>query len=151
MDQALFDRVYETYGPSLYRFCLLQMKNPADAEDVLQDVFVKRLYQAPKFKSPEHERSWLYQVALNLCRGEWRRSRRSELPLAAAAGVSLPPEELSLLDQVSNLPEKQRTVLHLHYYQGYGLQEIARLLGVTVPAVKMRLKRGREALRKELI
>ena len=150
MDQALFDRVYETYGPSLYRFCLLQMKNPADAEDVLQDVFVKRLYQAPKFKSPEHERSWLYQVALNLCRDQWRRSRRSELPLAAA-GVSLPPEELSLLDQVSNLPEKQRTVLHLHYYQGYGLQEIARLLGVTVPTVKMRLKRGREALRKELL
>jgi RNA polymerase sigma-70 factor (ECF subfamily) len=151
MDQALFDRVYETYGPALYRFCLLQMKNPADAEDVLQDVFVKRLYQAPKFKSPEHERSWLYQVALNLCRDQWRRSRRSELPLAAAAGVSLPPEELSLLDQVSNLPEKQRTVLHLHYYQGYGLQEIARLLGVTVPTVKMRLKRGREALRKELL
>ncbi len=151
MDQALFDRVYETYGPALYRFCLLQMKNPADAEDVLQDVFVKRLYQAPKFKSPEHERSWLYQVALNLCRDEWRRSRRSELPLAAAAGVSLPPEELSLLDQVSNLPEKQRTVLHLHYYQGYGLREIARLLGVTVPTVKMRLKRGREALRKELL
>lgn len=151
MDQALFDRVYETYGPALYRFCLLQMKNPADAEDVLQDVFVKRLYQAPKFKSPEHERSWLYQVALNLCRDEWRRSRRSELPLAAAAGVSLPPEELSLLDQVSNLPEKQRTVLHLHYYQGYNLQEIARLLGVTVPTVKMRLKRGREALRKDLL
>ena len=151
MDQALFDRVYETYGPALYRFCLLQMKNPADAEDVLQDVFVKRLYQAPKFKSPEHERSWLYQVALNLCRDQWRRSRRSEQPLEAAAGVSLPPEELSLLDQVSNLPEKQRTVLHLHYYQGYNLQEIARLLGVTVPAVKMRLKRGREALRKELL
>ena len=151
MDQALFDRVYETYGPALYRFCLLQMKNPADAEDVLQDVFVKRLYQAPKFKSPEHERSWLYQVALNLCRDQWRRSRRSELPLEAAAGVSLPLAELSLLDQVSNLPEKQRTVLHLHYYQGYSLQEIARLLGVTVPAVKMRLKRGREALRKELL
>ena len=90
-------------------------------------------------------------MALNLCRDEWRRSRRSELPLAAAAGVSLPPEELSLLDQVSNLPEKQRTVLHLHYYQGYNLQEIARLLGVTVPTVKMRLKRGREALRKELL
>lgn len=151
MDQALFDRVYETYGPSLYRFCLLQMKNPADAEDVLQDVFVKRLYQAPRFKSPEHERSWLYRVALNLCRDQWRRSRRSALPLEAAAGVSLPPAELSLLDQVSNLPEKQRTVLHLHYYQGYNLQEIARLLGVTVPAVKMRLKRGREALRKELL
>lgn len=150
-NDELFEQVWEAYGPRLYRFCLLQMKNPADAEDVLQDVFVKRLYQAPKFKSPEHERSWLYRVALNLCRDEWRRKRRSELPLAAAEGVFLPPEELSLLDQVSNLPEKQRTVLHLHYYQGYGLQEIARLLEVTVPTVKMRLKRGREALRRELL
>lgn len=76
---ALFKRVYDTYGPSLYRFCLLQMKNPADAEDILQDVLIKRLYQAPKFKSPEHERNWLFQVALNLCRDEWRRHRRSEL------------------------------------------------------------------------
>ena len=45
------------------------------------------------------------------------------------------------------LPESQRTVLHLHYYEGYTLREIARLLGVTVPTVKMRLKRGRDALR----
>ena len=149
--EELFAQVWEAYGHRLYRFCLLQMKNQADAEDVLQDVLIKRLYQAPQFKSLEHERNWLFQVAINLCRDEWRHRRRSELPLAAAAGVSLPPEELSLLDQVSNLPEKQRTVLHLHYYQGYNLQEIARLLGVTVPTVKMRLKRGREALRKELL
>ncbi|NBI09257.1 RNA polymerase sigma factor [Colidextribacter sp. OB.20] len=151
MSQAeeLFAQVYETYGPALYRFCLIQMKNPADAEDVLQDVFIKRLYQAPRFKSPEHERNWLYRVALNLCRDEWRRGRRSELPLEAAAGVSLPPEELSLLDQAANLPEKQRTALHLYYYEGYTVREVARLLDVTVPTVKMRLKRGREALRKE--
>lgn len=151
MSQAeeLFAQVYETYGPALYRFCLIQMKNPADAEDVLQDVFIKRLYQAPRFKSPEHERNWLYRVALNLCRDEWRRGRRSELPLEAAVGVSLPPEELSLLDQAANLPEKQRTALHLYYYEGYTVREVARLLDVTVPTVKMRLKRGREALRKE--
>lgn len=153
MNQAeeLFNQVYETYGPALYRFCLMQMKNPADAEDILQEVFCKRLYQAPRFQSPRHERNWLFQVALNLCRDEWRRGRRSELPLEAAAGAALPPEELSLLDQAANLPEKQRTALHLYYYEGYTVREIARLLGVTGPTVKMRLKRGREALRKEWI
>ena len=148
-NEELFAQVWETYGPRLYRFCLLQMKNPADAEDVLQDVLIKRLYHAPRFKSPEHERNWLFQVAINLCRDEWRRHRRSELPLEAAAGVFLPPEEPSLLDQAANLPEKQRTALHLYYYEGYTVREIARLLGVTVPTIKMRLKRGREALRKE--
>ena len=148
-NEELFAQVWETYGPGLYRFCLLQMKNPADAEDVLQDVLIKRLYHAPRFKSPEHERNWLFQVAINLCRDEWRRHRRSELPLETAAGVSIPPAELSQQDQVAILPEKQRTALHLYYYEGYSVQEIARLLGVTVPTVKMRLKRGREALRKE--
>ena len=150
-EEALFQRIYEEYGARLYRFCLLQMKNPTDAEDILQDVFIKRLYQAPRFHSPEHERNWLFQVALNLCRDEWRRSRRSELCLEAAQGVQLPEAELSLLEQVSSLPEKQRTALHLHYYEGYSLREIAQILGVSVPTVKMRLKRGREALRKECV
>ena len=51
-NEELFAQVWKTYGPGLYRFCLLQMKNPADAEDVLQDVLIKRLYHAPRFKSP---------------------------------------------------------------------------------------------------
>ena len=126
-----FEQAYETYGPSLYRFCLLQMKDPADAEDILQEVFCRRLYRAPD---------------LNQCRDAWKRSSRSELPLEAAS-AAVTPEELGLLDHVAALPEPQRTALHLHYYEGYSLREIARLLGVTVPTVKMRLKRGRDALR----
>lgn len=149
-DEALFEQVYDTYGPSLYRFCLLQMKNPADAEDVLQEVFCKRLYQAPDFATPEHERRWLFRVALNQCRDEWKRSRRTDLPLEVAQHMSLTPEELGLLEQVASLPEKLRTVIHLHYYEGYDVREIAQLLGVTVSAVKMRMKRGREALRERL-
>ena len=144
--EQLFEQVYRTYGPSLYRFCLIQMKNPADAEDILQEVFCKRLYRAPVFASPDHERRWLFRVALNQCRDAWKRSSRSELPLEAAS-AAVTPEELGLLDHVAALPESQRTVLHLHYYEGYTLREIARLLGVTVPTVKMRLKRGRDALR----
>ena len=147
--ETLFDQVYEAYGPSLYRFCLLHMKNPSDAEDVMQEVFCKRLYRAPKFRSPEHERNWLFQVALNQCRDELRRMRRTELPLEAAEHVSIPPAQLSLLEQASNLPEDQRTALHLYYYEGYQVEEIARLLNISVSSVKMRLKRGRDALREE--
>ena len=68
-------------------------------------------------------------------------------PCTDSACAAVTPEELGLLDHVAALPESQRTVLHLHYYEGYTLREIARLLGVTVPTVKMRLKRGRDALR----
>ncbi len=95
--EQLFEQVYRTYGPSLYRFCLIQMKNPADAEDILQEVFCKRLYRAPVFASPDHERRWLFRVALNQCRDAWKRSNRSELPLEAAS-AAVTPEELGLLD-----------------------------------------------------
>ena len=54
--EEVFDRVYRGYGPALYRFCLMQMKNTADAEDLMQWVFVKRLYQARPFQTPEHQR-----------------------------------------------------------------------------------------------
>ena len=146
----LFHQVYEAYGPALYRFCLLQMKNSADAEDIMQEVFLKRLYQAPEFQSPDHERRWLFRVALNQCRDEWKRSRRTELPLDEAVLISVPPEDREILEQVAALPEKLRTVIHLHYYEGYSLEEIASLLGVSLSAVKMRMKRGRDALRNRL-
>ena len=98
--EQLFEQVYRTHGPSLYRFCLIQMKNPADAEDILQEVFCKRLYRAPVFASPDHERRWLFRVALNQCRDAWKRSNRSELPLEAAS-AAVTPEELGLLDHVA--------------------------------------------------
>lgn len=151
MDQAaLFHQIYETYGAALYRFCLLQMKTVADAEDVMQEVFLKRLYQAPAFVSPEHERRWLFRVALNQCRDEWKRRRRTEVPLEEAVLVTVSPEERDLLEQVAALPEKLRTVIHLYYYEGYALDEIAALLGISLSAVKMRMKRGRDALRDRL-
>ena len=151
MEKAeLFHQVYAQYGPALYRFCLLQLKHPADAEDVLQEVFLKRLYRAPVFDSPEHEKRWLYRVALNQCRDELRRKRRTEVPLEAAALLAMPEVDRELVRQVSALPEKLRTVIHLHYYEGYTVEELAALLGVSVGAVKMRLLRGREALRREM-
>lgn len=146
----LFHQVYQQYGPALYRFCLLQMKNAADAEDALQEVFLKRLYRAPDFNSTEHEKRWLYRVALNQCRDELRRKRRTEVPLEEAALLAMPEVERELLSQVAALPEKLRTVIHLHYYEGCTVEELAALLGISVSAVKMRLLRGREALRREM-
>ena len=64
--------------------------------------------------------------------------------------VTVPPDERDLLEQVAALPEKLRTVIHLHYYEGYALDEIAALLGISLSAVKMRMKRGRDALRVRL-
>jgi len=146
----LFHQVYAQYGPALYRFCLLQLKNAADAEDALQEVFLKRLYRAPAFDSPEHEKRWLYRVALNQCRDELRRKRRTEVPLEEAALLAMPEAERELVAQVAALPEKLRTVIHLHYYEGYSIKEIAAVLRIRPGTVGSRLSRGREILKQRL-
>lgn len=146
--EEIFEQACAAYGPALYRFCRMQMGNPADAEDVLQEVFCKRLYRAPEFETAEQERRWLFRVAVNQCRDELRRRHRTELPLTE----ELPAPEgfdMGLWELTAALPEKQRTVIHLHYAEGWTVEEIAGILGTSVPAVKMRLKRGRDALRKE--
>ena len=109
-------------------------------------MFCKRLYRAPGFPSPEQERRWLFRVAVNQCRDELRRRRRMAGPLPE--DLPAPPvTDLGLWERVAALPEKQRAVVHLHYAEGYSVQEIAEVLGVTASAVKMRLARAREALR----
>lgn len=143
----LFQAAYDAYGPALYRFCLLQMGQAADAEDVLQEVFYKRLYRAPAFATAEHERRWLFRVAVNECRSQ-RRKGHGNLPLAEDIPAPM-GEDLGLWEAVAALPDKLRVAVHLHYAEGYTAGEIGALLGVTASAVKMRLKRGREALRSQ--
>ncbi len=148
--EELFERTYAQFGAKLYYLCLVELKNRQDAEDAVQDVFIKRLYRAPEFKSDAHEKNWMYKAAVHTCRDMLRKKSRKELSLEAAGEVGFLPEQSALLSDVMNLPQKYRVVLHLHYYEGYAVKEIAGVLGVTVSAVKMRLKRGRDMLRVEL-
>ena len=152
--ERLFEQVYRTYGPSLYRFCLLQMKDPADAEDVLQEVFCKRLYRAPEFPSPEQERRWLFRVAAN-CAGDLFRSawRRRSRPLEEAEHVAAPGEDEEageVLRAVLSLPEHYRAAIHLFYYEGYSTAQIANILGKNEITVRSWLRRGRGKLKEIL-
>ena len=122
----------------------------ADAEDVTQEVFVRLLYRAPGFADGDHEKRWLLRVTANLCKdqlkGFWRRQvTELEDTLPAA-----PPEEQEALAAVMALPERYKLPIHLHYYEGYSVAEIAEILKLGQSAVKMRLKRGREMLKLEL-
>lgn len=136
--EELFEKTYTAYGPALYRFCRMQMGNAADAEDVLQEVFCKRLYRAPEFETAEQERRWLFRVAINQCRDELRRKHRTDTALTN--DLPAPAEgDPGLWELVNALPEKQRTVIHLHYAEGWTVEEITKILGTAVSAVKMRL------------
>ena len=135
------------YSRSLHRLAFTYLKNTQDAEDVAQEVFLKYLKSAPEFQNVEHEKAWLIRVTINRCKNllksRWWRSRR---PLPDDLSY-LMEEESGLIQWVMALDEKYRLPIHLHYYEGYAIKEIARILGEKPATIGTRLARGRELLR----
>ena len=122
----------------------------ADAEDIMQEVFVRLLRAGPDFADRAHARAWLLRVAAN-CANDWFRApwRRREGPLMD----SLPApehEDGGVVEAVLALPAKYRTAVHLYYYEELSVAEIAKITGKSESAVKSRLFRARAMLREAL-
>ena len=146
-----FDQAYRTYGDRLYRIAMVYLGSPAEAEDVLQDVFVKLLGRGRPFADEEHRRRWLIRVTVNLCKDRLRNARyRQYVPIEQAALTAAAETDREVLELVLRLPAAYKAVVHLYYYEGYTVAEIAKILGLTQGAVKMRLQRGRAYLRMEM-
>ena len=143
------EQVMETYGNMLFRICLVMLGNGCDAEDALQEVFIKYYSKAPAFTEEEHKKAWLITVASNQCRDMLR--YRNRHPLAEDTDIyaykTNDSENSGILDALMTLPEKFRLVLVLHYVEEYPVQDIARMIGKTPSAVKMRLQKGRKLLK----
>ena len=146
-----FELIYEKYKNLLFRIAFTVVKNCEDAEDILQEVFVKRVYQAPNFESEEHEKRWLIRVTVNLCKNHvksfWYRNKTHLEEIESAEHWNLDSEEKLLLQEIMLLPEKNRVAIYLHYFEGYTCKEIAQMLGSRESTVKMRLKKARELLK----
>ena len=143
-------RIVETYSPMLLRLACRRLDDPADAEDIVQEVFLKLLTARPLFRDSEHEKAWLIRTTLHRASDLRRSAARRNVPLEEAAQAAAPQAGSELLTAVRVLPEPYSAVIHLYYYEGYSIKEIAKLLGVPAPTVGTRLARGRERLRRLL-
>ena len=139
-----------TYENTLYRSALAILGDPHEAQDVVQETFLRLWEKAPEFQNPAHERAWLLKVAVNNCksrlRSSWRRRTTPLLDSYPAAG----PEEQAVLEVIQSMPPKERAVLHLYYYEGYQTAEIAAMTGWREGTVRSRLARARDKLRELL-
>ena len=126
----------EQYAGMLYRLAYARTGSRADAEDVMQEVFVRLLRARPEFRDEEHAKAWLLRVgaccAADVLRAPWRR------------------REGGVVEAVLALPAKYRTAVHLYYYEELSVAEIAAVLGKSEGAVKSRLFRARALLRRYL-
>lgn len=142
------ETMMQTYGNMLFRLCLITLGNASDAEDAVQETFIKYLQKAPVFESAEHEKAWLITVATNQCRDMLRfRGRHPVVEIEEIKEFVGEASDSGILDVLMTLPDKFRTVLVLYYVEEYGIEEIAKIIGRTTSAVKMRLQKGRRLLR----
>ncbi len=142
---------YDLYGNMLFKLCMVILCNKEDAEDVVQDTFAKYLQKHPDFRGAEHEKAWFIKVATNGSRDKRRyRFFKKTVCLDEIEAYAQTPEQSQVLEQLMALSPKYKTILYLHYIEGYKIKEIADILGMKDTTVKVALYRGREQLKMEL-
>lgn len=144
------EEVSEKYRDRLFAAAFHRTGDPMDAEDVVQETLLQYHTTRKEFENEEHLRAWLFRVALNraknLSASAWRRKTVPLEEYAASLGFTT-PRESDLFWAMAGMPEKNRIVIHLYYYEEYSVREIGTLLGLSESAVKQRLKRGRDYLK----
>lgn len=143
-------RLVREYSDMLLRLACTRLPSVSDAEDAVQEVFLRLLTAPVSFRDAGHEKAWLIRATLHRASDIRRRRDRGNLPLEEAAQQTAPEPEPGLLQVVQSLPEKYGAVIHLYYYEGYSIKEIGTLLGLPAATVGTRLARGRDRLRELL-
>jgi RNA polymerase sigma-70 factor (ECF subfamily) len=162
-DRAAYRALVERYGPRMYSFCLRRIGSEDEARDLAQEVFIRAWKSLRGFRKDKSFTSWLFAIAANQIRNVYR-TRSSEQRKVEAAGVQVaasqgvdPTDEVhdsldaeALRAAVGELPDDMKESVSLYYFGGLSVAQAAQALGVGEEAVKSRLFRARNLLRKKL-
>ena len=149
-------RLIETYSDMVYQMAYSLLKNPYDAEDIHQEVFVRYICKQPVFENPDHERAWFLRVTINLAKNFWKTAWYRKVGRFLDEGLEqlemIPeevtdPREKQIVELVGKLPLKYRAVIHLFYEEELSVEEIANLLKRKPSKVRTQLTRARSKLR----
>ncbi len=141
----------EKYSQMLFRICYGILQNKADAEDALQETFLRYMLKAPLFRDSEHEKAWLIKVATNISKNMSRfNSRHAAENLDELRSIGVSDNDRDIFELIMHLPSKYKIVLDLYYIEGYKANEIAEITNVSPVAVRKRLQYGRKLLKAEL-
>ena len=148
----------EEYQTMLYRIAFSNLKNRADAEDAVQETFLRYMKDEKPIVNREHEKAWLIRTVIHICtdvlKSSWHRKTVAleESMAVDTKGVYLPYQvkDDQTLEAVLKLPVHYRNPIYLFYYEDYSIQEIAGVLNEKEGTIKTRLRRGREEVKKIL-
>ena len=150
------ERLMEEYGSSLLRMCAVYLRDPYQAQDAVQETFIKAYRHMDTFRGECSERSWLAGIAINVCRDycrtAWFRHIDRRVDTDALPETPAPDAfgDHTVLAEVNRLPKRYREVILLRYYQGMKVKETADALHLSSSAVKQRIKRANSILHDRL-
>ena len=153
-----FDAVMRHYSDMVYRLALSRTGNPADADDILQEVFLRYIKADKTYNDEEHRKAWLLKITINCTKSfltsAWNRHRDFAEADENTGGCDKRLSDIETKSEVYGallkLPQKYRTVIHLFYYEDLSVAQIAKATGAGESAVKSQLSRGRAMLRELL-
>ncbi len=153
MDAQELTEHIQRYSGLVYRIAFCYLRNQADADDILQDVFLELFTYNKTFHDEEHIRAWLIRVTVNKCKNLLNSFRyRMSLPIESAENIPSEQEpQNDLLPIILRLPPKYRIVMYMFYYEDQPVAKIAQMLDIKPSAVTTRLSRGRNLLKELLI
>jgi len=138
------------HSGSMLRAAYAILRSTADAEDAVQEAFIRLMTKTPLFCDSEHEKAWLLRVVINISRNMLKSALRSSRLEEAAQTDTVNQNDGELLSAVLSLPEHYRTVIHLYYYEGYSIKEISNILKIPSATIGTRLARARAILKETL-
>ena len=170
-DRGAFEDLVQMYNDKIYRLCYRMLGNRQEAEDVVQETFLRVFRNLDRYDETMKFSTWIYRIATNLCI-DLLRKRKNEFSLDETSSAENEtnnfhgiladdepsPENMALLSEtqsnvrnaIESLPKKYKTVVILKYLHDMSLQEISEVLDLPVSTVKTRVHRGREYLRKKI-
>lgn len=152
-EKLLLEQDFEFYSDTVLRIAVQNTRNYHDAEDIVQEVFIRLAKNGGAFRDESHKKAWLIRVTVNVCRdlNRFTAFRRyqplEEYPYVSTDGGL---ERCELLELIRKLPEAKRNAVYLFYYEGMSIEEIAEATGKSPGTVGSDLHRARKMLRLEL-
>lgn len=166
-DDSALNELMDRHREPLFRFVYRYTHDETIAREIVQETFVRAYFKAKSFKPQSLVKTWLYSIALNLCRDEGRRTSRrpSNVSIHATIGADHRPLEIadtgpgpdeqlatrdrfSALEQaIAQLPHKLRAAIVLYSIEGYSQREIAQMLETTPKTVELRVAHAKQKLR----
>lgn len=152
INEKNFIEIYDLYKDDIFRLAYSYTKCIPDAEDIVQEVFVKLYKNINNFEDINHIKKWCIKVTVNSCKNlflsSWKKKKffltdKNE----NLYGANYLFDKNEVLDILLKLPKKQRLIIYLYYYEGYKINEISEILKTNKSTIKTNLFRGRDKLK----